>query len=96
MVVAQDTVLIERVREKLEILYLQLEVVQSGVITAAKALRYQDVEGDVDIARVLQYGVGDRLSVQLERVAEMIQELPATPNEEEAAERSDNTEPSLQ
>jgi hypothetical protein len=92
MVVAKDTALIERVRRNLEILYLQLEVVQSGVITAANALRYQNVEHDADVASVLQYGVGDRLSVQLECVAEMIREFPAAVENDNAEE----AEPSLQ
>jgi hypothetical protein len=75
MVAEHDSALAERVRKNLEILYLHLEVVQSGLIVAAQALHFQNADYDADIARILEHGVGDRLHVQLECLSEMIGEL---------------------
>jgi hypothetical protein len=62
----------EALRKPLEQILQQLQAVHSGIVTAVCALRYQNCERDEDIACTLLYGVGDRLGVQIERVAELI------------------------
>lgn len=75
MVAPDHTALIQSARKGLEGLYLQLEIVQAGLIVAAQALWHQNADHDAEVARLLEYGVGDRLSVQLECVSEMIEKL---------------------
>lgn len=60
---------------------MQLEIVQSGLIVAAQALHHGNADFDVDVARVLEYGVGDRLNVQLECISEIIAMLQPDSNE---------------
>lgn len=62
----------EALRKPLEQILQQLQVVQSGLITVACALRYQSCERDEDIACTLLHAVGDRLEVQMEHIAELI------------------------
>lgn len=78
MVNTQSIALIDHARKVLEGLYLQCEMIQSGLIVAACALKFQNAEYDAEIARVLEYGIGDRLHVQLEVIGELIASLNAT------------------
>jgi hypothetical protein len=62
----------------------------AGLIVASQALYHQRADYDVDIARVLEYGIGDRLHVQLECLSEMIGELRA--QEQDENDRDDERE----
>lgn len=80
MVAKKDTALIQSARKSLEGLYLNLEIVQAGLIVAAQALLRQNADYDAEVARMLEYGVGDRLSVQLECLTELIEALQDEPS----------------
>jgi hypothetical protein len=67
------------VGERLRGLHVQLQVVHAGVVVAAAALHHQNAERDEEIARVLEYCVGDRLFNQIERTAELIVSLRSLP-----------------
>lgn len=60
------------------------------------AFRHQDCEQDVDVARMLEYGVGDRLSVQLDCVAEVVEALSNPAGKGTTAETPEEELPSIQ
>ncbi len=59
--------------DKLKTLHAQLRVVHAGIVVAAVALRQQRAEQDEEIARVLQFLVGDRLSEQIDELADVVE-----------------------
>jgi len=58
-----------------------VQVVHAGIVVAAAALHHQNADRDEEIARVLGYCVGDRLSDQIERTAELIASLQSLPTD---------------
>lgn len=70
---------VEVVSARLRGLHVELQVMHAGVVVAAAALHYQNAERDEEIARVLEFCVGARLSNQIERTAELIASLSALP-----------------
>jgi hypothetical protein len=72
------------VLRRLHGLHIQLQVVHAGVVVAATALHHQNADRDEEIARVLEYCVGERLAEQIERTAELVaslQRLPTDPDD---------------
>jgi hypothetical protein len=49
----------------------QLQIVHAGIVVCAAALRYQNVDRDAEVARVLTTLVAGRLFEQIERIAEL-------------------------
>jgi len=79
-----DFAIEHELRKRLKGLHVHLQVVHAGVVVAAAALHYQNAERDEEIARVLEHAVGDRLSEQIERTAELLaflQPLPTNPDD---------------
>lgn len=62
-------------REDLESVTQQLQVVQSGLMVISATLRAQKAELDVDIACVLDDCLGSRLDGQIDRMKELAQAL---------------------
>lgn len=58
----------QQVKVRLSELLRSLEQIESVLSVAAAALRHQNCEKDVDVARVLQRDAGDRLSVEIEKI----------------------------
>lgn len=65
------------VRKHLEQINRHLEVVHAGILVSAHALQLQDCEIDCDVARVLVHCVSERLSVQMERIGEILGQMEA-------------------
>lgn len=74
------------IQRRLRTLQIHLEIVHAGAVVSVAALRYQRAEQDEEVARVLQFCVADKLGDQLERLAALIDSLPA----EDAALPSDS------
>ena len=53
----------------------QLELVMAIAYVACAALRFQNVDGDEDVALALQRAVGDELGRQIEQVDRIIRQL---------------------
>lgn len=67
-----DAVVITReVRARVGSLRKQLEVAHASVVVAVAALRYQRVDRDVEIARVLERCAGDGLHESMRHAAEL-------------------------
>jgi len=77
----KDVALERLVRDRLRALHLHLQIVHAGIVVAAAALHHQNAERDEEIARVLEYCVGDRLADQIERTAELIASLLPLPTD---------------
>ena len=72
------------VLEQLRGLHVHLQVAYAGVVVAAAALHHQNADRDEEIARVLEYCVGDRLAEQIERTANLVallRPLPVDPRD---------------
>lgn len=70
--------------DRLRQLHVHLQVAHAGVIVAAAALHRQNADRDEEIARVLEFCVGERLAEQIERTAELVASLaprPTHPND---------------
>lgn len=65
------------IQRRLRTLQIHLEIVHAGAVVSVAALRYQRAEQDEEVARVLQFCVADKLGDQLERLAALIDSLPA-------------------
>ena len=63
------------VRNHLEQIYLHLQLVQAGILVSANALRHQSCEYDEEVACTLVHSVNERLAVQMEHIAEIIEQL---------------------
>lgn len=74
----KEAALEQLVRDGLRGLHVHLQVAYAGIVVAAAALHHQNAERDEEIARVLEYCVGDRLSAQIERTAELIASFQRT------------------
>jgi hypothetical protein len=76
------------VRKHLEQINLHLQLVYSGILVSADALRHQNCERDEDVANVLVHSVSERLSVQMERIGEVLAflESPGSGSEEPGCE----------
>jgi hypothetical protein len=66
------------VRNHLEQINQHLQLIHSGIMVSAHALRFQNCEQDEDIAAVLIHCVSARLAVQIERIAEITGHLETT------------------
>ncbi len=62
----------QHIRTRLGELLRALEQIESVLSVAAAALRHQNCEKDVDVARVLQRDAGDRLSVEIEKIEALL------------------------
>jgi hypothetical protein len=62
----------QQVQARLGELLRALEQVESVITVAATALRHQNCERDVDVARVLQRSACDRLSVEIDKTGELL------------------------
>jgi UDP-N-acetylmuramate-alanine ligase len=62
----------QRIRNSLNELLQVLEQVESVISVSVAALRHQNCDGDLDVARVLQRGAGDRISVQVEKIETLL------------------------
>jgi Ni,Fe-hydrogenase III large subunit len=60
---------------ELEQIHRHLQVVHSGIQISAGALRHQNCEIDEDVACVLSHCIGERLLIQIERLAEVVAEI---------------------
>jgi hypothetical protein len=60
---------------ELEQIRLHLQVVHSGILLSVGALRLQNCEIDEDVACVLSHCIGERLLIQIERLAEIASAL---------------------
>jgi hypothetical protein len=60
-------------------LHFQLQIAYAGIVVAVAALHHQNADRDEEIARVLEHCVGNRLSNEIERTAELIATLRAFP-----------------
>jgi hypothetical protein len=69
------------VRKHLEQINLHLQVVYSGIILSADALRYQNCERDEDVAYVLIHCLSERLAIQMERIAEIAAQFSSRESE---------------
>jgi len=67
--------------DRLRGLHVHLQVAHAGVVVAAAALHHQNADRDEEIARVLEYCVGDRLAEQIERTAELVASLQPLPTD---------------
>jgi hypothetical protein len=75
---AENTIAADaHIRKHLEQINLHLQVIQAGIVVSANALRLQCCEHDDEIACVLIHNVSERLSVQMERISEIVAEMQA-------------------
>ncbi len=77
----------QQVRTRLGELLRSLEQIESVISVATAALRHQNCERDMDVARVLQRSAGDRLSVEIERTTELLAAFAAAPPRQQARPR---------
>ncbi len=77
------------VRKHLEQINLHLQLIYSGILVSADALRHQNCERDEDVANVLVHSVSERLSVQMERIAEIVAFLNSPGSEPNPADCED-------
>jgi hypothetical protein len=76
---AENTIAADaHVRKHLEQINQHLQLIHSGIMVSAHALRYQNCEHDEDIASVLIYCLSARLAVQIERISEITGQLEPT------------------
>lgn len=68
-----------QLKSRLTELLHRLEQIEAVVSVASAALRHQNCERDVDVARVLQREVGDRLSVEADNVRALLRTVTAGP-----------------
>ncbi len=81
--------------DDLRLLYRHLEIVRSGIVVAAEALRHQNADRDADIAQVLEHLVGERLADQIARTAQLLDALGASESYATRGEtQSDSIDPS--
>lgn len=59
------------VLESMQRLHRQLQIAHAAIVVCAAALRYQNVDRDVEVACVLSRLIADRLSEQIERLTEL-------------------------
>lgn len=97
MVTAEFNALRRKVRNTLDELRIQLQLVQSSLVVATRVLKQQDVEQDRDIANVLEFDTGARLDRQIECTSALIDLLAAPqPVEAEIGERVEFTRVAMQ
>jgi hypothetical protein len=72
--IAADACVRKHVNE-LEQIRMHLQVVHSGILLSVGALRHQNCEVDEDVACVLRHCIGERLSIQIERLADIVSAL---------------------
>ena len=79
----------QAVSSRLRELHVHLQIVHAGVTVSALALHRQNADRDEEIARVLEYCVGRRLTEQIERIAELLASLQPVPTRPEELESWD-------
>jgi Ni,Fe-hydrogenase III large subunit len=77
---------------ELEQIHRHLQVVHSGIQISVGALRRQNCEVDEDVACVLSHCIGERLLIQIERLAEVVTEIDGEVSELLEAEGDDPEE----
>jgi hypothetical protein len=78
--IAADTCVRKHLNE-LEQVHRHLQVVHSGIQISVGALRLQNCEIDEDVACVLSHCIGERLLIQIERLAEIVSEISSESGE---------------
>lgn len=81
------------VRDELRVLHRNLQIVRGGIVVAAAALHYQNGDHDKEIAAVLEHLVGDRLSDQIDRAAQLLATLHAAAPYVSGIEQPERDEP---
>jgi hypothetical protein len=78
--------------DELEQIHRHLQVVHSGIQISVGALRRQNCEVDEDVACVLSHCIGERLLIQIERLAEIVADIEGESDELLETEGDDDPE----